>query len=912
MALFKVSKGLNTNLPTTLTEGYCWYTYDDSKFYIDFKDENGVLTRKALNALEAEKLTGYDIATILNSSNVEIPTSKAVLDALNTKADIDHTHDAVFLKNLNAILPVSEEWTAVTYGGDKFVAIAESTNQAAYSTDGINWTLTTMPSSANWRAVAYGDDRFMAIAYGSNKAAYSLDGITWTESTMPAYGDWVAIAHNGQKFIAIQPLSSVYAYTSTGTSWDTGAMPSEDYWTDIIAKGSMFYAAAEGTSVLYMSADGYTWDYSYHDLPGGSVVAIQYGDGTFVALGGGNGEASYSTNGDRWIETTMETRDWYDVAYGNGKFVTVASDSNVAAYTTDGAIWTETTLPVNATWISVTYGNGVFVAVAQDSDVCAFSYDGITWMRNDVGLKDKDGNDISEEIVDLLEVARIEDIQDAISSNQTIIDVSALPTENINENAFYRVSSGSLVRNYIVYSGYTCHCVESLPSVGLPATNADPAANPDQPVTDLYRTAGDLYYTVADAELYGYVDDALSTILALSVGWHPAATIFGVFDYEYAGVITALVDCPTNGTFCLLLDYTVYSYKDGWSSHKVVGRTDVGAFAEAFNHPSTTAPGDYAHAEGYYTCASETAAHAEGMYTYATETGAHSEGFETYAMGHSSHTEGCDTYAKGSAAHAEGNGNLTYGRLTGASNSTTYTIDYVGDVIIGACVKYDEYVDDVLTTHMADIVSIDAENSTITLSQTLSADTDFDDERVDIYVAGMALGDYSHAEGNQTIAACQSQHVQGEFNIIDPEFDVNNDKRGRYAHIVGNGDVNTRSNAHTLDWSGNAWFAGDIRVGGTSYDDGVSLLPKRTTVTLSASAWTGTSNPWSQVVTINGVTANSKLDLLPTATQIVELQSSEITLMLQNDDGIVTAWAINGKPNADLTMQVLIQEVIPV
>ena len=49
--------------------------------------------RKALNANEASKLTGYDIATILNSSNVEIPTSKAVLDALANKADKTHDHN---------------------------------------------------------------------------------------------------------------------------------------------------------------------------------------------------------------------------------------------------------------------------------------------------------------------------------------------------------------------------------------------------------------------------------------------------------------------------------------------------------------------------------------------------------------------------------------------------------------------------------------------------------------------------------------------------------------------------------------------------------------------------------------------------------------------------------------------------
>jgi phage-related tail fiber protein len=84
MALFKISKGTSQNLPSILTEGFCWYTYDDSKFYIDHKDENGNLVRKALNAKEAEKLVGYDISTILNSSDIEIPTSKAVLDAIES------------------------------------------------------------------------------------------------------------------------------------------------------------------------------------------------------------------------------------------------------------------------------------------------------------------------------------------------------------------------------------------------------------------------------------------------------------------------------------------------------------------------------------------------------------------------------------------------------------------------------------------------------------------------------------------------------------------------------------------------------------------------------------------------------------------------------------------------------------
>lgn len=88
MALFKISKGSKANLPTALTEGFCWYTYDDSKFYIDHKDENGVLVRKALNAQDAETLTGASLTTILSSSDIEIPTSKAVFDAISQKTQV--------------------------------------------------------------------------------------------------------------------------------------------------------------------------------------------------------------------------------------------------------------------------------------------------------------------------------------------------------------------------------------------------------------------------------------------------------------------------------------------------------------------------------------------------------------------------------------------------------------------------------------------------------------------------------------------------------------------------------------------------------------------------------------------------------------------------------------------------------
>lgn len=81
-----------------------------------------------------------------------------------------------------------------------------------------------------------------------------------------------------------------------------------------------------------------------------------------------------------------------------------------------------------------------------------------------------------------------------------------------------------------------------------------------------------------------------------------------------------------------------------------------------------------------------------------------------------------------------------------------------------------------------------------------------------------AFGYASHAEGRGTKASDDSQHVQGKYNISDTTS----------AHIVGNGAFQNNSNAHTLDWQGNAWFAGDVYTGstsGTNKDDGSVKLP---------------------------------------------------------------------------------------
>lgn len=201
------------------------------------------------------------------------------------------------------------------------------------------------------------------------------------------------------------------------------------------------------------------------------------------------------------------------------------------------------------------------------------------------------------------------------------------------------------------------------------------------------------------------------------------------------------------------------------------------------------ATGDLSHAEGFDTTASDMCSHAEGYKTTASREAAHAEGYGTAATGFYSHSEGYQTLAAGSYSHSEGGETYAYGQYSHAEGyNTTASGDYShtegsGNVSQGA------------------------------YSHSQGCDT-------------RAYGDYSHAEGIGTDASGMYQHVQGRYNIPD-EYDEDGNPVNRYAHIVGNGVLDgedlVRSNAHTLDWEGNAWFAGKVYVGGTSQDDALPL-----------------------------------------------------------------------------------------
>ena len=209
-----------------------------------------------------------------------------------------------------------------------------------------------------------------------------------------------------------------------------------------------------------------------------------------------------------------------------------------------------------------------------------------------------------------------------------------------------------------------------------------------------------------------------------------------------------------------------------WNSNKFSLAKGTASHVEGFN---CLALDNYSHAEGNATQALYQASHAEGTNTVASSICSHAEGYETIASGGYSHAEGSITKATELYSHAEGNYSEASGNASHAEGHET--------------IASGEY------SH-AEGYKCKSESNSSHAEGCLTEANNF----------------YTHAEGFYTIAKGYSQHVQGKCNIEDTE--------GKYAHIVGNGESETeRSNAHTLDWEGNAWYAGKLTQEGTPTED---------------------------------------------------------------------------------------------
>ena len=178
------------------------------------------------------------------------------------------------IQNPGAIVDIR----TVAFGAGRFSWLEYSTNTGnrygAYSTNGVNWTNTASAPANQWKYITYGGNKFIAVAEGgiNSRSAYSTDGENWTLGSSVPNNSWQGVAYGAGKYVAVANSGTGNrVMTSTdGQSWESLSV-------------SYFNAVQNLTAVA--NEDGsvtLNWDApeaSNTEIYGYSVNFVDYDDG---------------------------------------------------------------------------------------------------------------------------------------------------------------------------------------------------------------------------------------------------------------------------------------------------------------------------------------------------------------------------------------------------------------------------------------------------------------------------------------------------------------------------------------------------------------------------------------------------------------------------------------------------------
>ena len=207
----------------------------------------------------------------------------------------------------------------------------------------------------------------------------------------------------------------------------------------------------------------------------------------------------------------------------------------------------------------------------------------------------------------------------------------------------------------------------------------------------------------------------------------------------------------------------------------------------------------------------------QGDYTKASGSSSHAEGSYTEASGIGSHAEGNYTEAKAGRSHAEGN--FTVASTYGQQVSGRYNIPED---------RYRKKITPNRTIWISNYSTVFYRSNAWTFNTKTGKYSLIDPEKCSFseVTTGMyyIIGNENSNTSMYYLTSLKSESSGSKtynctlYGVVDQEYEY-----GTYAHIVGNGTSSELSNAYTLDWEGNAWFAGDVYVhstSGTNKDDG--------------------------------------------------------------------------------------------
>jgi hypothetical protein len=208
-------------------------------------------------------------------------------------------------------------------------------------------------------------------------------GIRWTQvSNLPAAALVRAAGPSHAKYVAVGSAGLILT-SQDGTVWVQQSSPVTANLRGIAWSGSRFVAVGDGPTLL-TSDDGFAWTGQASPVASGTLNAVSWGGGAFVAVGSeGFGPGALvlrSADGVSWTKGTGCEQDLsrtlYDVVWGGGRWVAVAAWRWTS---TDGLTWSRAPGDYSGYYSFAVGWNGAGFLATGGACELALSADGLAW-----------------------------------------------------------------------------------------------------------------------------------------------------------------------------------------------------------------------------------------------------------------------------------------------------------------------------------------------------------------------------------------------------------------------------------------------------------------------------------------------------------------------------------------------------
>ena len=276
-------------------------------------------------------------------------------------------------------IDVAADWISVAFGNGIYVAIAFNSSLVAVA-DPVNlvWQVYDTGIVQNWTKIKWTGQYFLAVAEGSDLAIKTVDGVNWQEENLLASGFWTDIVTDEQgKIIIIDSNSNGYLYTDNfGISWNALSFPIVANWVAGASNGMQFVVISGIGNQALFSYDGINWNET--TLPYEQRwSSVCFGENGYIAVCNDvTNQIAISVDGQTWKPNAVPIAAGFNsITYANQKYVIVAPDTNLALFSYDGALWQTSYLPEGVDWVAVAGSVNGFVACGNGDTTAALGSD---------------------------------------------------------------------------------------------------------------------------------------------------------------------------------------------------------------------------------------------------------------------------------------------------------------------------------------------------------------------------------------------------------------------------------------------------------------------------------------------------------------------------------------------------------